>query len=121
MVEIDADAKVDIIWQGEDVTVRIPLASEAPPGWCDRYRALASRKGVPAGAEEHPSRAWVIVTVPAWTALDEIVATLDAARELVGETGATEKPPDPARTQAAIMQWWAGLQQAGSGGDEAGN
>lgn len=108
MTEIDADADVDIIWHGQDVTVRIPLAGQVPPGWPDRYQALARRKGIPAGAEEHPSRAWIIVTMPAGTGREDITAAMDGAKELIAETDADEGPADTEATEAAIREWWAG-------------
>jgi hypothetical protein len=111
MTELDADADIDIIWRRQDVIVRIPLAGEIPAGWPDRYHALAHRKGIPAGAEEHPGRVWLIVSLPAGTGGEDIAAMLNGAKELIAETDTGEGPVDAAATEAAIRQWWAGQRE----------
>jgi hypothetical protein len=111
MTEIDVAAEIDIVWQEHQVTVRIPLAGQVTQDWCRRYQALAHSKDVPARAEEHPGRGWVVVTMPGSTGRSDVSATMDAVRDLIAEADADEEPQDPEETTAAIREWWA--QQRG--------
>jgi hypothetical protein len=108
MTKIDADAEIDIVWEQQQATVRIPLAGDVSQEWCRRYQALARRQNFPASAERHPSRGWVIVELPDGAGPAEVTATLDTAHDLIGEADGAEDPPDPAQTDRAVRSWWAG-------------
>jgi|SRR5579875_2044615 len=107
MTKIDADAEIDIVWEQQQASVRIPLAGDVTQEWCRRYQALARRQNFPAGAEQHPSRGWVIVALPDGAGTPEIDATLDTARELIAEADGAEDPPDPAETDRVVRAWWS--------------
>ena len=108
MTEIDTSADLDIVWRQDEVAVNIPLAGEVPAGWARRYDELASRQGLTAQAQEHPSRAWIVVTMPAATEPSQMVAALDSARDLIGAADAVaEQPPDAEETAAVLRKWWA--------------
>jgi hypothetical protein len=106
MTTIDAAAGIDIVWEQQQATVRIPLAGEASPQWYQRYRALARRHGMTAWAESHPSRGWVIVELPDGAGPEEITVTLDAARDLIAEADAAGDAPDPEETDRVVREWW---------------
>jgi hypothetical protein len=111
MTTIDVAAGIDIVWEQQQATVRIPLAGQASPPWFRRYRALARQRGLQAWAESHPSRGWVIVELPEGAGPEEITATLDAARDLVTEADAAGDPPDADETDRVVRDWWG--QQRG--------
>jgi hypothetical protein len=75
MTTIDAAAGIDIVWEQQQATVRIPLDGQASPQWFRRYRALARRHSLQAWAESHPSRGWVIVELPDGAGPEEITTT----------------------------------------------
>ena len=111
MTEIDTSVDLDIVWRQDEVAVNIPLAGEVPAGWARRYDELASREGLTAQAQEHPSRAWIVVTMPAATQPSEMVAALDSARDLIGAADTVaEEPPDAEETAAVLRKWWARQQ-----------
>jgi hypothetical protein len=108
MTEIDTSADLDIVWRQDEVAVNLPLAGEVPAGWARRYDELASRQGLTAQAQEHPSRAWIVVTMPAATEPSQMVAALDSARDLIGAADAVaEQPPNAEETAAVLRKWWA--------------
>jgi hypothetical protein len=107
MVTIDTAAGIDIVWEQQQATVRIPLAGEGSPQWFRRYRTLARRHSLQAWAESHPSRGWVIVGLPDGAGPEEITATLDAAMDLITEADAAGDPPDPEETDRVVRDWWA--------------
>jgi hypothetical protein len=111
MTTIDAAAGIDIVWEQQQATVRIPLDGQDSPHWSARYRALARQRGLTAWAESHPSRGWVIVELPDGAGPEEITATLDAARELIAEADSAGDPPDADETDRVVRGWWA--QQRG--------
>ena len=111
MTEIDTSADLDIVWRQDEVAVNIPLAGEVPAGWARRYDELASREGLTAQAQEHPSRAWIVVTMPAATEPSQMVAALDSARDLIGAADTVaEQSQDTEETAAALRKWWARQQ-----------
>ena len=107
MTAIDTAAEIDIIWNDEGLAVRMPLTEGVTPDWCDHYRALARGRNLPAAAEVHPGRSWIIVTLPPSRDEAEIRATMDAARDLVAEADSAGEPPPTAETEAALRAWWA--------------
>jgi hypothetical protein len=107
MTAIDAGASIDIVWEEQRATVRIPLDGEVSQEWSHRYRALARRQNVTAWAESHPSRGWVIVELPEGADQPETTATLDTVRDLVTEADAAADPPDTEETDRAVQAWWA--------------
>jgi hypothetical protein len=109
MTEIDAAADIDIVWREQELTIRIPLAGEAGREWAQRYTALARRSSVPARAEEAPGRAWIVIALPVETEPSEVLAAMDAARDLVANAGAAEQPPAGREKEiaAAVRDWWA--------------
>lgn len=107
MTKIDTVAEIDIVWEQQQATVRIPLADEVSQDWCRRYQALARRRNFPARAERHLSRGWVIVELPDGAGASDIGATLDTARELITEADGAEDPPDPSQTDRVVRTWWA--------------
>jgi hypothetical protein len=107
MTEIDTAADIDVVMHGDGVTIGIPLAGPATVEWCEHYQAMARRQNLPARAETLPARAWIRVDLPSSTDRQEVVATLDAARDLVAKADTTGDE-DPAQLSAAIRDWWAG-------------
>ena len=111
MTEIDTSADLDIVWRQDEVAVNIPLAGEVPAGWARRYDELARRQGLAAQAQEAPSRAWIVVTMPAATQPSDMVAALDSARDLIGAADTVaEEPPDAEEAAAVLRKWWARQQ-----------
>jgi hypothetical protein len=107
MTKIDTVAEIDIVWEQQQATVRIPLAGDVSQDWCRRYQALAHRQNLPASAQRTPTRGWVIVELPDGAGPAEVTATLDTARDLVAEADGAEDPPDPAQTDREVQTWWA--------------
>jgi hypothetical protein len=108
MTEIDAGADIDIVWEDKQATVRIPLAGQVSQEWCRRYQALARRQNVPARAEVTPTRGWIFAGLPDGAGRSDIVATLDAARDLISAADAADDPPDAGETDSVVRGWWAG-------------
>ena len=106
MTEFDTAAEIDIVLNGPRVTARIPLAGEITPDWAGRYDDLAHSRNVPARAESHPGRGWLLVDVPGYTGAGEVAATMDAARDLVSEADATSGADDSAELAVALRDWW---------------
>jgi hypothetical protein len=109
MTEIDPEGDIDIVVQEQEMTVRIPLAGQVSQDWCRQYQAMAHRMNVPARAEVHPARAWVIVDLAGDTGPEDARAAMDAARNLIAKTDSAGKG-DPEQTAAAIRKWWASQQ-----------
>lgn len=106
MTTFDASAGIDIVWEQQQATVRIPLDDQTSPQWFRRYRALARQRSLQAWAEGTPSRGWVIVELADGAGPEEIAATLDAARDLITEADASGDPPDPEETDRVVRDWW---------------
>jgi hypothetical protein len=108
MTDIDPVADVEIDHGDEYVTARIPLAGPVDQEWLRWYQKLARARDLPAAAEEHPGRAWIVVRVPASDDQDEVLAMLDTARTLIAEADvAAEQPPATAYAEAVVREWWA--------------
>ena len=108
MTDIDPGADIEINHGEEHVTARIPLAGRVTHDWLRYYQKLARARDLPAAAEEHPGRAWIVVRVPASDDHDEVLAMLDTARTLIAEADAVaEQPPATAYAEAAVREWWA--------------
>ncbi|HEY2578710.1 MAG TPA: hypothetical protein VGI74_20595 [Streptosporangiaceae bacterium] len=107
MTQIDTTAEIDVVIHGAETTVRIPLADQATQEWCARYQAMARRENLPARAEDHPARGWILVEMPSGADGQEVVAMLDAARDLIGKADATEEDQDPEQTATAARGWWS--------------
>jgi hypothetical protein len=107
MTAIDAGANIDIVWEEQRATVRIPLDGEVSQEWSHRYRALARRQNLTAWAESHPSRGWVIVELPDGADQAETTAALDTVKDLVGEADAAASPPDTEEIDRVVRDWWA--------------
>jgi hypothetical protein len=108
MTNIDTAAEIDIVWREHEVAVSMPLAGEVSAAWSRRYDELARRQGLEAQAQEHPGRAWIVVTMPTATEPPDMVTALDSARELIAEADTVaEEPPDAEETAAVLREWWA--------------
>jgi hypothetical protein len=107
MTEIDTAANIDVVMHGDGVTIGVPLAGEATVEWCEHYQAAARSQNLPVHAETLPGRTWIRVDLPSSTDRQEVVATLDAARDLIAKAD-TAGEGDPAQLSAAIRDWWAG-------------
>jgi hypothetical protein len=107
MTAIDASAEVDIVWEGKQATVRMPLDGHISEEWARRYRAQAHRRNFSAWAEDGPSRGWVVVELPDGAGRSEVVAALDEARELVKVTDEAEQAADVQDVERAVREWWA--------------
>jgi hypothetical protein len=106
MTDIDTAADIDIVLHEQRATVRIPLAGQVTQDWCRRYQELAEAKGLPARAEVHPGRAWVVVNMPGYTAGPEVLATMDTARDLIARADATEESAGAEGLASAVRDWW---------------
>jgi hypothetical protein len=108
MTQIDTGTDIDVVWLDGEAKVRIPLAGDVTQEWCRRYQARAHRENFPARAEKHPARGWVIVDLPDGAGKQEIVAALDAARDMVAATDDAGESPDVRQTESVVREWWAG-------------
>jgi hypothetical protein len=111
MTAIDAKAQIDVVWQDQQATVRIPLDGHITGDWARRYGALARRQNFAASAEDHPSRGWISVELPEGSGAKDVAQTLDTARELVKAADEAGEGADAQEVDRAIREWWAG--QAG--------
>jgi hypothetical protein len=107
MTEIDPAAEIDVVMHGDGMTIGIPLAGAATVEWCEHYRAMARRQNLPVRAETLQDRAWIRVDLPTGTDRQEVITTLEAARDLIAKADTTGDE-DPAQLGAAIRDWWAG-------------
>jgi hypothetical protein len=108
MTDIDPAADIEFRSADGHVTVRVPLTGLVTSEWLGCYQQLARATGVPAQAQAHRDRAWIVVRVPADGDDGEVVAALDAARALIAEADAAERPPATAKAEAVAREWWAG-------------
>jgi len=112
MTEMDTSADIDIVWSQGEVAVSIPLAGQVPSAWARRYDELARRQGLEAQAQEHPTRTWIVVTMPAATDPPDMVIALDSARDLIAKADTVaEEPPDAEATAAVLREWWTGQRE----------
>ncbi len=107
MTDIDPQADLEVHFAGEQVTVKVPLAGPVTREWLQYYRNLALAAEVRAQAGTHQDRTWIIVTLPVGSDQDEVAATLDAARALIADADAAERPLATAEAEASIRDWWA--------------
>jgi len=107
MTDIDPEADIEFHSVDGHVTVRVPLAGLVTSEWLGCYQELARATDVPAQAQARRGRAWIVVRVPASSDEGEVVAALDAARALIAEADAAERPPATAEAEAIVRQWWA--------------
>ena len=110
MTDIDRQADLEVHFAGEHMTVKVPLAGPVTGEWLQCYQKLALATEVRAQAETHHDRAWIIVTVPGSSDQGEVAATLDAARALIAEADAAERPPASVKAEAGVRDWWARSQ-----------
>ena len=107
MTDIDPQADIELHPADEHVTVRVPLAGPVTGEWLRCYQKLAQATKVPAQAQARHDRAWIVVSVPASSDQGEVAATMDAARALIAEADAAERPPATAKAEASVRDWWA--------------
>ena len=107
MTDIDRQADLEVHFAGGHMTVRLPLAGPVTGEWLQHYQKLALAAQVRAQAGTDHDRAWIIVTVPASSDQGEVAATLDAARALIAEADAAERPPATVKAEAGVRDWWA--------------
>src|SRR5271165_440387 len=116
MTDIDPQADIELQSADEHVMVRVPLAGPMTSEWLRCYQKLALASEVPAQARADHGRAWIVVSVLASSDQGEVVATLDAARALIAEADAAQRPPATTKAEAGIRDWWAGRQGSAPGG-----
>ncbi|HJY69761.1 MAG TPA: hypothetical protein VJ254_23815 [Streptosporangiaceae bacterium] len=107
MTDIDPQADLEVRFAGEHMTVKVPLAGPVTREWLQDYQKLALAAEVRAQAGRCDDRAWIIVTMPASSDQGKVAATLDAARVLIADADATERPPATAKAEASVRDWWA--------------
>lgn len=110
MTDIDRQADLEVHFAGEHMTVKVPLAGPVTGEWLQYYQKLALAAEVRAQAGTHHDRAWIIVTVPASGDPGKVAATLDAARALIAEADAAERPLASVKAEAGVRDWWARSQ-----------
>ena len=107
MTDIDPESEIELHTVDEHVVVRVPLAGPVTGEWLRCYQRLARATGVPAQAQAHPDRTWIVVSVPADGNQREVAATMDAARALIAEADAAGRAPATAQAEGIVRDWWA--------------
>jgi hypothetical protein len=108
MTDIDPAADIELHVADEQVTVRVPLAGPVTSDWVRCYQELALAAQVPVQAQVLRDRGWVVVTVPASSDQEEVVATMDAARALIADAdAAADRPTATREAEASVRDWWA--------------
>src|ERR1700741_3798372 len=107
MTDIDPKSEIELHTVNEHVIVRVPLAGPTTDEWLRRYQRLARATGVPAQAQAHPDRTWLVVSVPADGNQRDVAATMDAARALIAEADAGARAPAAAQAESIVREWWA--------------
>src|SRR5580693_1621166 len=107
MTGIDPQADLEVRFAGEHMTVKVPLAGPVTGEWLQDYQKLALAAEVRAQAGRCDDRARIIVTMPASSDQRKVTATLDAARVLIADADAAERPPATAKAEASVRDWWA--------------
>jgi len=120
MTDIDPEADIEFHSADGHVTVRIPLAGPVTSDWLGCYQKLARATEVPAQAQAHRDRAWIVVRLPASSDDGEVVAALDAARALIAEADAAERPSASVKAEAGVRDWWARSQGSAPRGPVSG-
>jgi hypothetical protein len=114
--DIDRTADIEVTAVPGMVSAEIPLAGHASGPWLDFFRRLASKRwpGPCPVAEvaEREDRTWVILGLPAATALQP-ESELDAVIALISEATGMEQQSQSgaAEIEAAIRRWWARQQR----------
>jgi hypothetical protein len=65
MTDIDPKSVIELHTANERVVVQVPLTESVTGEWLRCYQRLARATGVPAPAQAHPDRAWIVVSVSA--------------------------------------------------------
>jgi trans-aconitate methyltransferase len=109
MTHMDLHADIQITYDQQDVTARIPLAGQVIPGLARHYQKLARAKNLPMQIEELAGRGWIRVQVPANADRDDVEVILDAARAFLGEAEAAALAEMAATSPAevTVREWWA--------------
>jgi hypothetical protein len=115
MTDIDPKSDIELHTGNEHVVVRVPLTESVTEEWLRCYQRLARATGVPAQAQAHPDRAWIVVTVSADGNQREVTATMDAARALIAEADAAERAPAAAQAERIVRDWWARRRESAPG------
>ena len=109
MTDIDPRADLEVRFAGEHVTVKVPLAAPVTGEWLQDYQKLALAAEVRAQVGTCDDRAWIIVTMPASSDQGKVAATLDAARVLIADADAAERPPATAEAERRPVSAIGGL------------
>src|SRR5262249_35448673 len=107
MTDIDPRSDIELHTVNEHVIARVPLAGPVTDEWLRCYQRLAPGTDGAGEAQRDPSRAWIVVSVPAGGNQREIAATMDAARALLAEADAAQRRPAAAQAEGIIRDWWA--------------
>ncbi len=107
MTDIDPEADIELGRADQHVTVRVPLAGTVTSEWLRCYQRLALAAEMPVQAQAVRDRAWIVVSVPASSGQAEVAAMMDAARALIAEADAAERPPATTEAEAGVRDWWA--------------
>jgi hypothetical protein len=107
VTDIDPESDIELHSANEHVVVRVPLVGSVTDEWVRCYQRLARATGVPAQAQAHPDRAWIIVSLPADGNRREVTGTMDAARALIAEADAAERAPVASQAEGGVRDWWA--------------
>ena len=115
MTDIDPKSDIELHTGNEHVVVRVPLTESVTEEWLRCYQRLARATGVPAQAQAHPGRAWIVVSVSADGNQREVTATMDAARTLIAEADASQRAPAAAQAETVIRDWWDRRRESAPG------
>jgi uncharacterized membrane protein len=107
MTDIDPKSDIELHSANEHVVVRVPLVGSVTDEWVRCYQRLAHATGVPAQAQAHPDRAWIVVSLPADGNRREVAGTMDAARALIAEADAAKRTPVAPPAEGSVRDWWA--------------
>jgi len=115
MTDIDPKSDIELHTVNEHVIARVPLTESVTEEWLRCYQRLARATGVPAQAQAHPGRAWIVVSVSADGNQREVTATMDAARALIAEADASQRAPAAAQAETVIRDWWDRRRESAPG------
>ena len=115
MTDIDPKSDIELHTVNEHVIARVPLTESVTEEWLRCYQRLARATGVPAQAQAHPGRAWIVVSVSADGNQREVTATMDAARTLIAEADASQRAPAVAQAETVIRDWWDRRRESAPG------
>ena len=112
MTDIDPESDIELHSANEHMVVRVPLVGSVTDEWVRCYQRLARAAGVPAQAQAHPDRAWIVVSLPTDGNRREVAGTMDAARALIAEADAAERAPVASQAEGSVRDWWAGRRES---------